>query len=189
VGTRRARCRSPARARRSPRVTVDHYAGAERRWATGARLVYGPIAHHIVAASPHRLAGRVVLELVKEISTNEPMEAGAAYGQCSTGAGRGAGRRAAIKTRDGLPQRPPRPGRPSRQASVRRPSGGHLGNRRPDASLARDRVDPTVQTVGSEVAQIPQSIPQTRGTSVDQPELGWTIGPRNRTSAALPWTA
>jgi SAM-dependent methyltransferase len=43
-------------------VTVDHYAGAERRWATGARLVYGPIAHHIVATSPHRLAGRVVLD-------------------------------------------------------------------------------------------------------------------------------
>ena len=43
-------------------MTVDHYAGAERRWATGARLVYGPIAHHIVAASPHRLAGRVVLD-------------------------------------------------------------------------------------------------------------------------------
>ena len=43
-------------------MTVDHYSGAQRGWATGAMLVYGPIAHHIVAASPHRLEGRVVLD-------------------------------------------------------------------------------------------------------------------------------
>jgi SAM-dependent methyltransferase len=58
-------------------VTVDHYAGAERRWATGARFVYGPIAHHIVAASPHPFAGRVVLDagagtgLVSEVLAKE----------------------------------------------------------------------------------------------------------------------
>jgi SAM-dependent methyltransferase len=43
-------------------MTVDHYAGAARRWATGAALVYGPIARQIVALSPHPLAGRVVLD-------------------------------------------------------------------------------------------------------------------------------
>src|SRR3974377_1735580 len=43
-------------------MTVDRYAGAARRWAPGAALVYGPIAQQIVAMSPHPLAGRVVLD-------------------------------------------------------------------------------------------------------------------------------
>jgi len=43
-------------------MTLDHYAGAGRRWAAGAALVYGPIARHVVATSPHSLAGRVVLD-------------------------------------------------------------------------------------------------------------------------------
>ena len=43
-------------------MTVDHYAGAARRWASGAALVYGPIAQQMVAMSPHPLAGRVVLD-------------------------------------------------------------------------------------------------------------------------------
>ena len=43
-------------------MTADHYAGASRRWAHGASLVYGPIAAELVAASPHPLAGRAVLD-------------------------------------------------------------------------------------------------------------------------------
>jgi SAM-dependent methyltransferase len=43
-------------------MTIDRYAGAARRWATGAALVYGPIARQIVATSPHPLAGRTVLD-------------------------------------------------------------------------------------------------------------------------------
>jgi SAM-dependent methyltransferase len=43
-------------------VSVDHYAGAARRWAEGATIVYGPIAGQLVATSPHPLAGRVVLD-------------------------------------------------------------------------------------------------------------------------------
>lgn len=43
-------------------MTVDHYAGAGKHWATGAALVYGPIARQIVATSPHPLTGRVVLD-------------------------------------------------------------------------------------------------------------------------------
>ena len=43
-------------------MTVDHYAGAGRRWALGAELVYGPIAAELVAMSPHSLAGHTVLD-------------------------------------------------------------------------------------------------------------------------------
>ena len=43
-------------------MAVDRYAGAARRWATGAALVYGPIARQIVAISPHPLSGRTVLD-------------------------------------------------------------------------------------------------------------------------------
>ncbi len=43
-------------------MTVDHYAGAARRWAEGATIVYGPIAGQLLATSPHSLAGRVVLD-------------------------------------------------------------------------------------------------------------------------------
>jgi ubiquinone/menaquinone biosynthesis C-methylase UbiE len=43
-------------------VSTDHYATAPRRWATGAELVYRPIAAHLVAMSPHPLAGRTVLD-------------------------------------------------------------------------------------------------------------------------------
>lgn len=43
-------------------MSADHYAGAGRRWALGASLVYGPIAAEVVAMSPHRLAGRRVLD-------------------------------------------------------------------------------------------------------------------------------
>lgn len=44
-------------------MSVDHYAGAARRWAEGASIVYGPIAHQLVACSPHPLAGRLVLDV------------------------------------------------------------------------------------------------------------------------------
>jgi SAM-dependent methyltransferase len=43
-------------------VSVDHYAGAGRRWALGASLVYGPIAAELIAMSPHPLAGRRVVD-------------------------------------------------------------------------------------------------------------------------------
>jgi ubiquinone/menaquinone biosynthesis C-methylase UbiE len=43
-------------------MVVDHYAGAGRRWATGAALVYGPIARQLVGRSPHPLGGRLVLD-------------------------------------------------------------------------------------------------------------------------------
>ncbi len=43
-------------------MSVDHYAGSARRWAEGATLVYGPIAHELVETSPHHLNGRVVLD-------------------------------------------------------------------------------------------------------------------------------
>src|SRR5271166_443220 len=43
-------------------MTVDHYAGAARHWATGAAIVYAPIARQIVAMSPHPPTGRVVLD-------------------------------------------------------------------------------------------------------------------------------
>ena len=41
----------------------DRYADAARGWATGAALVYGPLATHLVAAAPHPLAGRRVLDV------------------------------------------------------------------------------------------------------------------------------
>lgn len=41
----------------------DRYAGAGRRWATGATLVYGPIATELVAMSPRPLPGRTVLDV------------------------------------------------------------------------------------------------------------------------------
>jgi ubiquinone/menaquinone biosynthesis C-methylase UbiE len=44
-------------------VSVDHYSGAARRWAEGASLVYGPIANHLVATSPHSLSGHTVLDV------------------------------------------------------------------------------------------------------------------------------
>jgi SAM-dependent methyltransferase len=43
-------------------MSADHYAEAAGRWATGAELVYRPIAAHLVAMSPHPLAGRTVLD-------------------------------------------------------------------------------------------------------------------------------
>jgi len=43
-------------------TAVDRYAGAGRRWATGASLVYAPIAAELVGLSPHPLAGRRVLD-------------------------------------------------------------------------------------------------------------------------------
>lgn len=42
---------------------ADRYAGAGQRWATGATLVYGPIAGELVAMSPRSLAGRTVLDV------------------------------------------------------------------------------------------------------------------------------
>jgi ubiquinone/menaquinone biosynthesis C-methylase UbiE len=43
-------------------VSADHYAGAARRWAEGASIVYGPIAEQLIAAAPHSLVGRSVLD-------------------------------------------------------------------------------------------------------------------------------
>lgn len=43
-------------------MSVDHYAGAAQRWAEGATLVYGPIAHQLLETSPHALRGRLVLD-------------------------------------------------------------------------------------------------------------------------------
>jgi ubiquinone/menaquinone biosynthesis C-methylase UbiE len=43
-------------------VPADHYAASGPRWALGAELVYRPIAAALVATSPHRLAGRTVLD-------------------------------------------------------------------------------------------------------------------------------
>ena len=43
-------------------MTADHYAAAGRGWATGAELVYGPIAAELIALSPHPLAGHTVLD-------------------------------------------------------------------------------------------------------------------------------
>jgi ubiquinone/menaquinone biosynthesis C-methylase UbiE len=44
-------------------VIADHYAGVARRWAQGATIVYAPIARQLVGTSPHRLLGRVVLDV------------------------------------------------------------------------------------------------------------------------------
>jgi ubiquinone/menaquinone biosynthesis C-methylase UbiE len=43
-------------------VPADPYAASGSRWALGAELVYRPIAAALVATSPHRLAGRTVLD-------------------------------------------------------------------------------------------------------------------------------
>jgi ubiquinone/menaquinone biosynthesis C-methylase UbiE len=43
-------------------MTVDHYARAGQRWARGAEIVYAPLAEHLIATSPHALAGRTVLD-------------------------------------------------------------------------------------------------------------------------------
>ena len=43
-------------------MTADHYAAAGRGWATGAELVYGPIAAELIALSPHPLADHTVLD-------------------------------------------------------------------------------------------------------------------------------
>jgi SAM-dependent methyltransferase len=40
----------------------DPYHGTGQRWATGASLVYGPIAEQLVARAPHPLGGRLVLD-------------------------------------------------------------------------------------------------------------------------------
>jgi ubiquinone/menaquinone biosynthesis C-methylase UbiE len=40
----------------------DRYAAAATGWATGAARVYGPLATQLVAAAPHPLAGRRVLD-------------------------------------------------------------------------------------------------------------------------------
>lgn len=44
-------------------MTVDNYAAAAAGWATGAELVYRPIARELVAMSPHSLAGHRVLDV------------------------------------------------------------------------------------------------------------------------------
>ncbi len=43
-------------------AVLDRYARAATGWATGAAHVYGPLAHALVAAAPHPLAGRLVLD-------------------------------------------------------------------------------------------------------------------------------
>jgi hypothetical protein len=43
-------------------MTADHYAAAGRGWATGAELVYGPIAAELITLSPHPLADHTVLD-------------------------------------------------------------------------------------------------------------------------------
>ena len=43
-------------------MTLDHYAGSADRWASGATLVYGPIAAELVDCCPHALKGRTVLD-------------------------------------------------------------------------------------------------------------------------------
>lgn len=44
-------------------MSVDYYAGAARRWAEGASIVYGPIARQLIATSPHPLAEHAVLDV------------------------------------------------------------------------------------------------------------------------------
>jgi SAM-dependent methyltransferase len=43
-------------------MSADRYADAAEGWAAGASLVYGPLAAELVGRSPHRLAGRRVLD-------------------------------------------------------------------------------------------------------------------------------
>ena len=60
-------------------MSVDHYAGAARRWAEGASLVYGPIARQLIATSPHPLAGHLVLDVGAGtgVATTSLLEVGA----------------------------------------------------------------------------------------------------------------
>lgn len=44
-------------------VTGDVYRDAAEGWATGASLVYGPLAQGLVTSSPLPLEGRVVLDV------------------------------------------------------------------------------------------------------------------------------
>lgn len=44
-------------------MTADHYAAAGLGWATGAELVYGPIAAELIALSLHPLADHTVLNV------------------------------------------------------------------------------------------------------------------------------
>lgn len=43
-------------------MPADHYAASGERWALDAELVYRPIAAALVATSPHRLSGHIVLD-------------------------------------------------------------------------------------------------------------------------------
>lgn len=43
-------------------MNSDNYAGAARRWAEGAAIVYGPIARQLVDSSPHPFTDRKVLD-------------------------------------------------------------------------------------------------------------------------------
>jgi SAM-dependent methyltransferase len=43
-------------------AVTDHYAGAAQGWASGAARVYAPLAAELVAAAPHPLGGRRVLD-------------------------------------------------------------------------------------------------------------------------------
>jgi ubiquinone/menaquinone biosynthesis C-methylase UbiE len=43
-------------------MSADNYAGAARRWAEGASLVYRPVAEQLLTLSPHPLTGHVVLD-------------------------------------------------------------------------------------------------------------------------------
>src|SRR5690349_1690685 len=50
-------------------MTADYYAAAGRGWATGAELVYGPLAAEFIAVSPHPLAGHTVLDAGADTGT------------------------------------------------------------------------------------------------------------------------
>src|SRR5690348_18112077 len=50
-------------------MTADYYAAAGRGWATGAELVYGPLAAELIAVSPHPLAGHTVLDAGADTGT------------------------------------------------------------------------------------------------------------------------
>ena len=54
-------------------MTADHYAAAGRGWATGAELVYGPIAAKLITLSPHPLTSRNQRhEALKVIACDRP---------------------------------------------------------------------------------------------------------------------
>jgi hypothetical protein len=46
-------------------VNPDHYAGVAPDWDAHAALVYGPIAAELVAATPHPLRERTVLDAAR----------------------------------------------------------------------------------------------------------------------------